>query len=113
MKLQLLAGFVLLSSLPGCSERSEASVPGGKRVDSSGGTVALGLGEGRASGSYKPAALSAVGAVAGTISLQGGADSTVAVRRDAASCADSTGAPATLPTGMALPEVLVWVEGIA
>jgi hypothetical protein len=112
MKLQVLAGFFLLSSLPGCSERSEASMPGGKRVDSSGGTVALGLGNGRASGSYKPAALSAIGAVAGTISLQGGADSTVTVRRDAGSCADSSGTSGTPSTGMALPDALVWVEGI-
>jgi hypothetical protein len=111
MKLQILAGLVLLSSLSGCSERSEASVPGGKLVDSSGGTVALGLGVRRTSGSYKPTTLSAVGSVAGTISLPA-ADSSLAPRRDGAGCADSTAASEAPVSGMALSDVLVWVEGI-
>jgi len=110
MKLQVLASLLFLSSLPGCSERTDASEPR-KHVDSSGGTVALGLGS---VGGYRPSALSASGSVGGTISLQGASgDSAVAVTRDARVCGDSASITETEGSGTSLSNVLVWVDGVA
>jgi hypothetical protein len=113
MKPQLAALLILIGSLPGCSERTEAAVPkGGKGglVDSSGGTVALGLG---GDGKYRPTTLSASGSVGGTISLQGvSADRTIGVTRDTRVCGDSASLTETRANGNALANVLVWVEGI-
>lgn len=113
MKLQVLASILCLSSLTGCSERSDASVPNGKGkvVDSSGGTVTLGLGTDR---EYRPTTLSASGSVGGTISLHGvSADSAVAVTRDARVCGDSATVTETHLNGTSLANALVWVDGVA
>lgn len=110
MKLRVLASLFLLSSLPGCSERSEAAARG-TTVDSSGGTVALGLGSGNG---YRPTTLAANGSIDGTISLQGASpDSAVAVTRDARVCGDSASVTETRTSGTSLANVLVWVDGIA
>lgn len=106
--------FFLLSSLPGCSDNSEAAGLGrGKIVDSSAGTVALGIGK----ETYKPVALTSAsaiaGAIAGAITLQGVvSDSVVAVTRDPKVCGDSASVTETRVTGTSLANVLVWVEGV-
>lgn len=110
MKLQILASFLFLSSVSGCSGQTDASEPR-KHVDSSGGTVALGLGS---AGGYQPTTLAASGSVGGTISLQGAsADSSVAVTRDARVCGDSANVTETEVSGTSLANVLVWVDGVA
>lgn len=108
--LALLALLVLLSSLPACSDRSEAAARG-TTVDSSSGTVALGLGS--ASG-YRPSTISANGSIGGIITRQGASpDSTVAVTRDARVCGDSASVTETRTNGTSQANVLVWVDGIA
>lgn len=111
MMLRVLASLVLLSSLPACSDRSEAAARG-TTVDSSSGTVALGLGS--ASG-YRPTTTSGNGSIGGIITLQSALpDSTVAVTRDARVCGDSASVTETRTNGggMSLANVLVWVDGI-
>ena len=106
MNRQFASALVLIGSLWGCTERTEAAVLGGKKTDSIGGTVELGLKR----IAYRPTTLSASGAVGGTISLQGvAADSLVRGAAAPATCDSATvsGAPAS-PAN-----VLVWVEGIA
>lgn len=114
MKLKLFVALAFLSSLPACSERSDAAVPRGARgrvVDSSGGTVALGLGTGRA---YSPGSASGQGSITGTISLQGAPpDSVVAVGKDAKLCGDSAHVHETLTSGTSLANALVWVDDIS
>ncbi len=102
--------FVLLSSLPGCSDSSEAAGLGrGKIVDSSAGTVALGIGD----ETYKSIAVSGGAAIAGAVTQQGVApDSMVAVTKDPNVCGDSASVTETRGTGTSLANVLVWVEGV-
>lgn len=105
--------FALLSSLAACSGSDRASSHGarGTVLDSSGGTVALGLGTTR---TYRPAATTASGAITGTVSLQGTPrDSMVAVGRDAKVCGDSIAVSETDASGTSMANVLVWVDGIA
>lgn len=114
MKLKVLLVLAFLSSLPACSERSDAAVPGNSRgriVDSSGGTVALGIG----AGSGYRATGAAVGAIGGTITLQGvpTADSLVAVGKDAGLCGDSAAINETSASGTSLANVLVWVDDVS
>jgi hypothetical protein len=112
MKLKLFGLFVLLSSLATCSDGRDAGTRGDGRtvVDSSGGTVALGLGTTR---SYRPGAPSATGAISGKITLDGVArDSVVAVGRDAKVCGDSAAIVETEANGNGLANALVWVEGV-
>ena len=113
MKLKLFFVVALLSSLPACSERSDAAVPRGARgriVDSSGGTVALGIGSGNAYSTSRTAS----GAISGTISLQGTPrDSIVAVGRDAKLCGDSAHVHETLTNGTSLANALVWIDDIS
>lgn len=114
MKPRLILAFALFSSLPACSERSDAAVPRGGRgriVDSSGGTVALGIGT---ANDYRPTA-AAGGAIAGTITLQGSAraDSMVAVGKDAALCGDSASISETTANGSSLANALVWVDDVS
>lgn len=113
MKLKLLGALALLSSLPTCSDPGEAAVPGGARgaiIDSSGGTVALGLHAIR----YRPAAPGPAAVIGGTISLQGAPrDSVVAVTRDSNVCGDSASVFGTQSNGNTLANALVWVDGIA
>ena len=104
----------LFSSLYGCSDDTAAAATKGdsrgRVVDSSAGTVALGL---DSKAAYRPTALSATGSVGGTISLQGAsADRTVAVARDARVCGDSASVTETQSNGNSLANVLVWVEGL-
>jgi hypothetical protein len=112
MKPQLLVVLLLLSSLPACSDRAQTSDSRrarGRIVDSSGGTVALGLGTSR---TYRPGVAGA-GGIAGKISLQAvGADTVVPVGKDAKICGDSAHVHETLSRDGALQNVLVWVDGI-
>src|SRR5688572_26039310 len=80
---------ILLSSLAACSERGEASTRRDKVVDSSAGTVALGIG----GVEYSAASVASAGSIAGTITVQGQPtpDSVVAVARDAKLCGDKIG----------------------
>src|SRR5436305_11455300 len=113
MKLKQWGLFALLSSLTACSGTDRASSRGARTtvVDSSGGTVALGLSSTR---TYRPAATTASGAIAGTVSLQGTRrDSMVAVGRDADVCGDSIAVTQTDAVGNSMANVLVWVDGIA
>lgn len=113
-KFKLAGAFLLLSSLPACSDRGEASAPRGARgrvVDSSSGTVVLGI---RAARAYRPSAVSVPGAIGGTITLQGEPrDSMVAVTRDPRVCGDTASVSETSANGSSLANVLVWVDGIA
>jgi len=112
MKLSVISVIALLSSLSAC-DRSDAAVPAGSRgrtVDSSGGTVALGIGSEVA---YRPTG-PAGGAVAGTITLQGSAtDSVVAVGKDAKVCGDSASVNETGASGSSFANVLVWVDDVS
>ena len=111
MTLRSIALCAFLSSAIACSERSEAAGLTKRRVvDSSAGTVALGI---RPAKSYRPAPVSAPGAVDGTITLQGVArDSMVPVGRDSAVCGDSAAVTETRASGSSLANALVWVDSI-
>lgn len=110
LKFKLVAVFLLLSSLPGCSDRGEGS-RGRKVADSSGGTVVLGLNPKRA---YRAASLSASGAINGSVTLGGvPRDSVVSVTSDPKVCGDSANVMETESSGGSLANALVWVEGVA
>jgi plastocyanin len=110
MKVRVLANIILLSSLPGCSDRSEAAMRD-SAVDSAIGTVALALGS---KSGYKPASVAANGSIGGMISLQSvTADSVVAVTRDPRVCGDSASVTETRTSGTSLANVLVWVDDVA
>ena len=81
MRLTWFAVLALTSSLVGCSNRSDAAVPGGKRriVDSAGGTVALGIDDRKP---YRQVQTSAAGGIAGTLSLAGTNPTCTVVRQD-------------------------------
>ena len=112
MTLQVLCVFAFLSSLSAC-DRGDAAVPHVARsriVDSSGGTVALGIGSATA---YRPTG-AAGGEVAGIITLQGSpTDSVVAVGKDAKVCGDSAAVNETATNGSSLANVLVWVDDVS
>jgi hypothetical protein len=110
MKLSVLAGVLLIGSLPGCSGRTDAR--DSRRIeDSSGGSVALGLDSAR---TYRPMAVSATGSVGGTVTLQAApADSSAAVARNPRVCGDSASLTEPDETGSTLAGVLVWVDGIS
>lgn len=110
-KFKLVGAFLLFGSLAACS--GDAALPRGARgdvVDSSAGTVALGI----RVGTYRPAVLGANGSIAGSISLAGtpADDSTVAVNGDSMLCGDSASVTQTSSDGGALGNVLVWIEGV-
>jgi hypothetical protein len=102
--------LLIFSSLPSCSERGEAATRRSKVVDSSAGTVALGI----SNHAYRATAVTSGGAIAGTIALQGqpAPDSVVAVTRDAKLCGDSASVTRVESEGTGLGNVLIWVEGI-
>lgn len=101
--------LLLLSLLPACSDSGEAAVLGRRFVDSSAGTVVLGIGE----RDYRPAALAASGTVAGAVTVQtAGPDSVAPVTRDASVCGDSARVTRSAAPGSTLGGVLVWVSGI-
>jgi hypothetical protein len=109
MKLSVLAGILLIGSLPGCSGRTDAM--NAKRVeDSSAGTVALGLDSAR---TYRPMAVSAAGSVGGTVTLQAAStDSSVPVGRGSQVCGGSAAVTDAEANSASLAGVLVWVDGI-
>lgn len=106
-----IASLFLLGSLAGCSEGGAASRDStGRIVDSSAGTVALGLG----ATEYRAVAVSQSSTLEGSITMQGRpADSVVAVTRDQGLCGDSASITRIESTGSGLANVLVWVEGIS
>src|SRR5213595_596143 len=107
LRIELMGLVVLLSSLYSCSDSSDAAVPRGRQriVDSSGGTVALGLDDDRP---YRIIPVASSGAIQGTISLQGGSrDSAVAVTKNPKVCGDSASLGDATAGG-----ALVWIEGI-
>jgi len=109
MKLRVLRAAILLSSLPACSGGEAATGGSGKVVDSSSGTVALGL---DARSAYRATGGSG-GTLTGTISLQGEArDSMVATGKDAKVCGDSAAVRQSNANGTALGNALVWIDGI-
>lgn len=113
MKMTSFASLLVLSSsLLACSGQGEAAVPTGKKriVDSAGGTVALGIDDGKA---YKPATSTPSGAIVGKLALQGEPrDSIVPVAKDPKVCGDSAAVSETLSDGTSLGNVLVWVDSI-
>jgi hypothetical protein len=107
MKLRLFVLLVLTSSLPSCSNRGDQQAGGRSIADSSGGTVALGIGSPR---SYQPTSATGSGAIAGTISLSGTPrDSIVAVGKDSKLCGDS----ANVADMSSVANTLVWIDGIS
>ncbi|MEX2152570.1 MAG: carboxypeptidase-like regulatory domain-containing protein [Gemmatimonadaceae bacterium] len=111
-KSKLVGAFLLLGPLAACT--GESAVPrgaNGEVVDSSAGTVVLGI---RGVGTYRPAVLGATGSLAGSISREGTPpdDSTVAVNGDSQLCGDSASVTRTSSNGGALGNVLVWIVGV-
>lgn len=112
MKLTPFVLLALTSSLFACGGKGEAAVPSGKQrvVDSSGGTVALGIDDKKP---YRPSATVPAGGISGTVKLQGETrDSIVPVSADAKVCGDSAAVHETMSDGTSLGNVLVWVDGI-
>ena len=115
-KLRISTEILLLSSVLACSGGEAATVRGrrGAVVDSSAGTVALGIG----GASYSPTSVASAGSISGTIRIPGPADSTaparrdsiVAVTRDQGVCGDSASVTEIQP-GVA-SNTLVWIEGV-
>lgn len=97
--------FLFLSALSACSGDGEAAeVRRGRVLDSSAGTVALGIRD----LPYRGMAVGANGTVAGTVTLAGAAgDSTVPVTRDRQVCGDSATVSTSSPGN-----VLVWVDSV-
>src|SRR3954468_12884607 len=114
LKVTATAIVLFFSSLPACSDRSEAAIMmsgRGRIEDSAGGTVALGI---TTAGTYRPVAIATPGGLAGTITVRGTRpDSVVPVRRDAKVCGDSARVAETLTNGSSVANALVWIEGVS
>lgn len=109
----LLLHLLLLSSLAACSGTGEAATGKSKKVvvDSSGGTVALGLG---AAKPYRAVALGSTAALGGMVKSQTDvSDSVVAVNRDNKACGDSVTVASGVTASAGVPNALVWIEGVA
>ena len=108
LKITLVSLALLFSSLPACSDRSEASITmsGHRRVeDSASGTVALGIGASRA---YRAMTVATPSAIVGMISLRSTRpDSIVPVRRDTKVCGDSAKVLETQASGTSVANALV------
>lgn len=107
-----LVSVVLGGLLASCSGAGDAATPAsrGRVVDSSAGTVALGL---DAAVGYRASGAGAA-AITGTVSVAApSVDSVVPVRRDTALCGDSARVVEVATRDGALANVLVWVDGIA
>jgi hypothetical protein len=108
-----IAAAILAGVLSSCSG-GDAATPKGSRgriVDSSGGTVALGL---DAAGGYRPGTVSGGGAIAGRVLMPAPPpDSLVPVTRDARVCGDSARVLEVSGSQGSLAHALVWIEGIA
>lgn len=103
----VLAAAVLFGSAASCSPGGDAAAAATKDrvVDSSGGTVALGLDDRTP---YRPATPGRA-TVAGTIALQGApTDSVVHVTKDPRICGDSV----RVVSAGSLANTLVWVDGV-
>ena len=94
-----------------CADSSGATLQGKRTVDSSGGTVALGL---SSAGSYRPIALASAGSIAGRVTVQpradtnppdSAADTVSATARGQLDCEHVAQAPGS-------GGALVWVEGV-
>jgi hypothetical protein len=120
-KLGVGAGILLLSSVLGCSGGEAASLRGarGAVVDSSAGTVVLGLDDPVA---YRATATAGGASLSGTITRRTAdtssatpstTDSVVAVARDQGICGDTATVTDVPATGGALMNALVWIEGIS
>lgn len=103
--------IIFFCLLPGCTEPGQAATRTQQRtVESSAGTVALGL----ADVSYRVAPAEQPGSIAGAVTLKGqlAADSMVAVQqRDTQLCGDSVSVTNTTGNG-GVSNVLIWVDGI-
>lgn len=105
---RLLCTSLLLSAMA-CSENA-AEAARGRVVESSAGTVELGI---KATG-YSPGSIASAASVAGVVSASGtAADSIVAVQRDPRVCGDSAAVREVRLGGTGLTNALVWVEGVA
>src|SRR5688572_472713 len=115
-KLGVAVGILLLSSVLACSGGEASPVRGarGSVVDSSAGTVVLGLDDATA---YRPAAVTNGASLEGIITIQspanGVADSVVAVARDQRICGDSASVSEIHASGGALSNVLIWIDSIS
>ena len=100
----------LIGSIKGC-KGGEAAVVKARKVDSAGGTVALGLGN---APKYRPVTLSANGSVGGTILLQGVLAIPAVPGEHAAACGDSATVAAAMNASGVTPisGVLVWIDSI-
>ena len=107
-----ITAVLFAALLPSCSGAGDAATPNGSTgrvVDSSDGTVALGL---DAPTTYKPAAAGPA-SLTGVVSVQGApTDSLIPVRRDTRTCGDTVRMLGLGAGAGALPNALVWVEGI-
>lgn len=105
--MQNLTWASLILAAIACSDQAVASR--GRVVESSAGTVELGI----RTGGYTPGPVTAAAAMSGVVAATGTAgDSTVAVERDARVCGDSAVVRAVRLNGSSLANALVWVEGV-
>lgn len=115
-KSTLSALAFLLSSLPACSDRGKAAAPRdgrGSVVDSSNGTVVLGIGSSAAPRAYRAMEVTSGGSIVGTLSSLGAlGDSVLVVTHDAKTCGANVRLREAIAAASALENVLVWVEGV-
>ena len=103
---KLICATLLLTAIA-CSEEAVASR--GRVVESSAGTVELGI----KTGGYAPGTVSGASGMTGVVAATGTlSDSSVAVQRDARVCGDSAVVRAVRLNGTSLANALVWVEGV-
>lgn len=106
--MQRLICAALLLTAAACSEEAVASR--GRVVESSAGTVELGI----ESRPYAPAPVASGGSLTGQVAAAAApTDSIVAVNRDARVCGDSAAVREVRLSGTSLANALVWVEGPA
>ncbi len=99
--------YPLLFAALACSE--EAVAARGRVVESSAGTVELGI-EGH---NYKPGPVAGGGTISGQVATTGAStDSVIAVNRDQRVCGDSAYVRRVRLEGTSLANALVWVEGV-
>lgn len=103
---KLICASLLLTAIA-CSEEAVASR--GRVVESSAGTVELGI----STGGYAPGHVNGAARISGVVAASGApGDSVVPVQRDARVCGDSAVVHAVRLDGSSLANALVWVDGI-
>lgn len=103
---KLICATLLLTAIA-CSEEAVASR--GRVVESSAGTVELGI----RNGGYTPGAVNGASSLTGVVAATGTAsDSIVSVQRDPRVCGDSAKVREVKLSGTSLANALVWVEGV-